>query len=1194
MAIEAKITLNNEEFKKGLKDSERQATSSMKKIGGSSGGAGSLMTSIANASKNAADIAAKGFSGVTGALSKMGPYGAAAAAAVTLIGAAATGVLKGVNALASHLDGVAKSAKSVNMSANAYLSLQHASNRAGIEMERILGVISKIDYAMNHAESGEKRYRDAFYSIGLSWRDLEQLSPEKRLMAINDALSRLKANGQKMPTEMFSVFEKEDMMTLNKMTSEKDFNKFIAEAEALGYTVPQSMVQAAESYQDSIGDAKDKIKAMIASMESVETITKGLTRLWESISSSIGKSNGYLTQYTDAFTGIANVTEELMTKNSDLLTQSSKMDILKKIYAYHDLGKNAFDEHGGDFYRYSDYLGGLDPKELEREFKRKIGEIDFRNLSEDLQPMLFSYTEKVYKNFKARDKSTWVQRKEASPVEQLKSKREVEASRVEDEAELLNKRLQETLDYYDKANEKKGKLINADREILKLEEKLKRALNDQTASLDANLKHQIRMNAALANTKALQNEISGMKDRSEKSFSAFYVDMLGQMGADKQMLDMYFASANRIRGGNDTRGSFISSLNYQLVKQQNPQQASESDDDYARRVHALMVKRRKAGSVFKSPEEFLGADPDAFFRAFQGIAEDFSDNRIFRALPDKTKERINESKKTYAEYAEKHGLKKKSLDIDADSIDTSEQARAYDEEVIKGIEAVSESQKREEEELDETEAKYLDIRQRLAKLKKLRESLTEDLMKSSSGRVKTAVKELAESLALLSDWEYDRDFVRRFDEHVAKTENATFSSAADMISSLRTGLIDAITKIVVGSGGELWNIVKEIFVVNAKIGDLTFNEETEKVFRKFENSIRGLVKKRDELQKKLDGINGEEPDGTGKKKFYESQIKELDDRIKAYQDEKTKVEEALADLQTAFSRSKIAHEFKRHNEDAKIQQEVTVKWKLRQESADLENEAGALAAEVSGDEKKVDLLKQQAILKKAGVTPTKENLKLYKKELDMLTEMNRKLEAAKNFKALSGKADSMGAENRSTKAALNEDYAAQAAIERENVLRSIGVSATEKNLEIYNEWISRIIAAQQEQKKLNLATKMMASAKDVRSSLMEKAGQGAEADSMKARDEARSALGRELTAGETRRIDELAKLTRTVADFSLPQQKDDVVYSNELARRGGFSSSVVIDKSDTPRLQLRAQQEIGKTLLESNTLIREIRKCLVN
>ena len=1193
MAIEAKITLNNEEFKRGLKDSERQATSSMKKIGGSSGGAGSLMASIANASKNAADVAAKGFSGVTDVLSKMGPYGAAAAAAVTLIGGAATGVLKGVSALTSRLDGVAKSAKSVNMSANAYLSLQLASNRAGIEMERILGVISKIDYAMSHAESGEKRYRDAFYSIGLSWRDLEQLSPEKRLMAINDALSRLKANGQKMPTEMFSVFEKEDMMTLNKMTSEKDFNKFIAEAEALGYTVPQSMVQAAESYQDSIGDAKDKIKAMIASMESVETITKGLTRLWEGISSSIGKSNGYLTHYTDAFTGIANVTEELMTKNSGLLTQSSKRDILKKIYAYHDLGKNAFDGHGGDFYRYSDYLNGLDPKGLEREFERKIGEIDFRNLSEDLQLMLFSYTEKVYKNFKARDKSTWVQRKEASPVEQLKGKREVEASRVEDEAELLNKRLQETLDYYDKANEKKGKLVNADREILKLEERLKKALNDQTASLDANLKHQIRMNAALANTKALQNEISRMKDRSEKGFSAFYVDMLEQMGANKQMLDMYFASADSVSGGNGTRGSFMDSLNYQFVRQQNPQQASESDDDYARRTHALMARRREAGSVFKSPEEFLDADPDAFFRAFQGIAEDFSDNRIFRALPDETKERINESRKAYAEYAKRHGLKKRSLDIDADSLDVSEQARAYDEEVIKGIEAVSESQKREEEELDETEAKYLDIRQRLAKLKKLRESLMEDLMKSSGGRMKPTVKDFAETLALLSDLTYDGDSVKFFGEHVARTGDTTFSSAADMVSSLRARLIDAVTKIVAG-GGEPGNIVKEILAVDTKIGDLTFNEETGKVFRKFEGSVRGLVKKRDELQKKLDGINGEEPDGAGKRKSYESQIKALDDRIKAYQDEKTKVEEALADLQTAFSRSKIANEFKRHNEDAKIQQEVTVKWKLRQEGADLGNEAGALTAEVSGDERKVDLLKQQAILKKAGVTPTKENLKLYRKELDMLTEMNRKLEAAKNFKALSGKADSVGAENRSAKAALNEDYAAQAAIERENVLRSIGVSATEKNLEVYNEWISRIIAAQQEQRKLNLATKMMASAKDVRSSLMEKAGQGAEADAMKARDEARSQLGRELTSGETERIDELAKLARTVADFSLPQQKDDVVHSNELARRGGFGSSVVIEKSDTPRLQLRAQQEIGKTLLESNTLIREIRKCLVN
>lgn len=1192
MAIEAKITLNNEEFKRGLKDSERQATSSMKRIGGSSGGAGSVMASIANASKNAADVAAKGFSGVTDVLSKMGPYGAAAAAAVTLIGGAATGVVKGIGALASHLDGVAKSAKSVNMSANAYLSLQHASNRAGIEMERILGVISKIDYAMSHAESGEKRYRDAFYSIGLSWRDLEHLSPEKRLMAINDALSRLKANGQKMPTEMFSVFEKEDMMTLNKMTSEKDFNKFIAEAEALGYTVPQSMVQAAEGYQDSIGDAKDKIKAMIASMESVETITKGLTRLWEGISSSIGKSNGYLTQYTDAFTGIANVTEELMTKNSDLLTQSSKMDILKKLYAY-DLDKNAFDEHGGDFYGYMGYIDSLDPKELEREFKRKIGEIDFRNLSEGLQLMLFGYTEKVYKNFKASDKSTWVQRKEASPTEQLKGKREVEASRVEDEAELLNRRLQETLDYYDKANERKGKLVNADREILKLEERLKKALNDQTASLDANLKHQIRMNAALANTKALQNEISGMKDRSEKGFSAFYVDMLGQMGADKQMLDMYFASANSVSGGNGARGDFMSSLNYQLVRQQNPQQAGESDDDYARRAHALMARRREAGRVFKSPEEFLAADPDAFFRAFQGIAEDFSDNRMFRALPDETKRRVNEGKRTYAEYAERHGLKKRSLDIDVDSTDVSEQARAYDDEVVRGIEAVSESQKREEEELDETEAKYLDIRQRLAKLRKLRESLMEDLMKSSSSRMKPAVKGLAESLAMLSDLEYDGDFVKGFDEYVAKTGNATFSSTADMMSSLRTGLNKAMTK-VAERGGAPGNIAKEILAVNAKIGDLTFNAETEKVFRKYEGSVRGLVKKRDGLQKELDGISGEEPGGAEKRKSYESQIKALDDRIKAYQDEKTKVEEALADLQTAFSRSKIAQEFKRHNEDAKIQQEVTVKWKLRQEGADLENEAGALAAEVSGDERKVDLLKQQAILKKAGVTPTKENLRLYRKELDMLTEMNRRLEAAKNFKALSGKADSMGAENRSAKAALNEDYEAQAAIERENVLRSIGVSVTEKNLEAYNEWIGRIIAAQQEQRRLNLATRMMASAKDVRSSLMEKAGQGAEADSMKAREEARSQLGRELTAGETRRIDELAKLARTVADFTPPQQKDDVVYTNELARRGGFGSSVVVDKSDTPRLQLRAQQEIGKTLLESNTLIREIRKCLVN
>ena len=105
----------------------------------------------------------------------------------------------------------------------------------------------------------------------------------------------------------------------------------------------------------------------------------------------------------------------------------------------------------------------------------------------------------------------------------------------------------------------------------------------------------------------------------------------------------------------------------------------------------------------------------------------------------------------------------------------------------------------------------------------------------------------------------------------------------------------------------------------------------------------------------------------------------------------------------------------------------------KQDNSNIQNEADILNAEIAGNNDLVDSLRQQAILKKAGIEPTEKNLKLYKDELDATIKLNKELDAAKNKKTLNDKAKDSEADNAMTKATLNKDYNVVSQLERENV-----------------------------------------------------------------------------------------------------------------------------------------------------------------
>ena len=129
MAIKAKFSVDNSELKKGLKDAENQAQSSMKKIA------------------DTAQDASGGFKGILGSLGKLGPYGKLAAVGIGAIAGAVTAVIAGVHKLAGKLDHIGKASKGVNLTTTAFQSLSHASKRCGVEMEFVQKILTKIQYS---------------------------------------------------------------------------------------------------------------------------------------------------------------------------------------------------------------------------------------------------------------------------------------------------------------------------------------------------------------------------------------------------------------------------------------------------------------------------------------------------------------------------------------------------------------------------------------------------------------------------------------------------------------------------------------------------------------------------------------------------------------------------------------------------------------------------------------------------------------------------------------------------------------------------------------------------------------------------------------------------------------------------------------------------------------------------------------
>ena len=126
-------------------------------------------------------------------------FGAGAKRSFSGVGAAFAGLtaVLGSKELLDNADAQIKSAKAAGFSFENYQRLRFGYKQAGIEGGAFDKAIVKLNKNIVDGERGLKTSLDNFSDLGISFEDLQKLTPEERLIAVQDALNNVTDSGKR-------------------------------------------------------------------------------------------------------------------------------------------------------------------------------------------------------------------------------------------------------------------------------------------------------------------------------------------------------------------------------------------------------------------------------------------------------------------------------------------------------------------------------------------------------------------------------------------------------------------------------------------------------------------------------------------------------------------------------------------------------------------------------------------------------------------------------------------------------------------------------------------------------------------------------------------------------------------------------------------------------------------------------------
>ncbi|MBC2731383.1 hypothetical protein [Thiobacillus sp.] len=88
-------------------------------------------------------------------------------------------------------DELSKLSQKTGIGVESLAGLQHAADLSGIEVDQLAKGVRTFSVLVDQAANGQKSYQDKLVSLGLNYKQLKDLSPEKQFYALADAVSKL-------------------------------------------------------------------------------------------------------------------------------------------------------------------------------------------------------------------------------------------------------------------------------------------------------------------------------------------------------------------------------------------------------------------------------------------------------------------------------------------------------------------------------------------------------------------------------------------------------------------------------------------------------------------------------------------------------------------------------------------------------------------------------------------------------------------------------------------------------------------------------------------------------------------------------------------------------------------------------------------------------------------------------------------
>lgn len=185
--------------------------------------------------------------------------------------------------LADEGDKIAKTAKKFGISATEFQRVTYAAERSGAEMSTVEQAYKKLPKVINDASRGMKTSQDAIKSIGLSWQELEKMSPEQQFNAVAKAISSLENESKK--TAIAQELLGRAGADLIPMLA--DFDNLKREAEDAGI-FSEEEIKAAENFKDAMLDIDKSIKSIAFNSGAISLMANSLAQISDYVS---GKTN---------------------------------------------------------------------------------------------------------------------------------------------------------------------------------------------------------------------------------------------------------------------------------------------------------------------------------------------------------------------------------------------------------------------------------------------------------------------------------------------------------------------------------------------------------------------------------------------------------------------------------------------------------------------------------------------------------------------------------------------------------------------------------------------------------------------------------------------------------------------------------------------------------------------------------------